>query len=147
MSNKIKVSAAGLFAGIILGLFLKLVQSLTGLKVYTLLLNVDYIPILKNYKFSEINEFFLHLVISMALGFFVYEFLKGKLWSNDRKKILVLKLSLVVGLLLYPTTMFSGRTPTITSTNSFLLWMAGHALYGIILGKMLIFIKEEQPRG
>jgi hypothetical protein len=125
--------AAGIIAGIFLGLFLKAVEYITGLKVYTLLLNVDYIPNLKNYAFSEFLEFVLHLVISVLLSLVSYFYFLKKY----NKMRVVIKLSLVVGLLLYPTTLLSERTPEVTSTSAFLFWMLGHGLYGVVLGRML----------
>lgn len=138
MNQLLKPTAAGLVSGLILGLFLKLIESVIGLKVYTLLLNVDYIPILKNYKLSELNEFLLHLVVSVGLSLFIHVYLVNKDWSVDQKMKFVIKLAIVVGLLLYPTTMLSERTPAVTSIYSFLFWMVGHGLYGVILGKLLI---------
>ncbi|MDT3765193.1 hypothetical protein [Priestia filamentosa] len=37
----------GIISGIIMSVFLKGIEELTHLRVYTLLLNVDYIPLLK----------------------------------------------------------------------------------------------------
>lgn len=41
----------GLITGVFLTILLKIVQHLTSFKVYTLLLNIDYIPILNTYDF------------------------------------------------------------------------------------------------
>ncbi|CAM3958823.1 hypothetical protein [Mesobacillus zeae] len=64
----IKGAAAGLVSGVFLGLFLKVIEFSTSEKVYTLLLNVDYVPVLKRYQFSELVEFVLHLIVSVVLG-------------------------------------------------------------------------------
>ena len=40
----------GIFSGILLGLLMKFIQSVTNVKVYTLLLNVDFIPIFGKVK-------------------------------------------------------------------------------------------------
>lgn len=138
MSGIAKGSFAGLLAGILLGLFLKLVQSVTGLKVYVLLLNVDYIPILKDIEISEIIEFLLHLIVSMVLGVLLHIYLIKKDFPIKQKVRFVVKVSLLIGLFLYPTTMFSDRTPEILSAYPFVFWMVGHGLYGIVLGKLLI---------
>lgn len=132
-----KGSFAGLLAGILLGLFLKFVESATGLKVYTLLLNVDYIPILKDIKVSEIIEFLLHLIVSVVLGVLLHINLIKKDFPIKQKVRFVVKVSLLIGLFLYPTTMLSDRTPEITSAYSFFFWMVGHGLYGIVLGKLI----------
>ncbi|RSD29053.1 hypothetical protein [Mesobacillus subterraneus] len=134
--------ASGVVAGIFLGLFLKAVEYITGLKVYTLLLNVDYIAILKDYAFPEFVEFVFHLVISVLLSLVTYYYLL----KRTSKMRLVINLSLLVGFLLYPTTMLSDRTPEINSTYAFLFWMLGHGLYGVVLGWMLTNIRRNEGR-
>lgn len=120
-----------------LGLFLKLIQFFTNLKVYTLLLNVDYVPILKNIKLPEIIEFGLHLIISIVLAFVLNVYINRKSLKKEAIYRFVWKVSLIVGLLLYPTTLLSERTPAITNAYAFLIWMAGHWIYGMILGRLL----------
>ncbi|WP_286182645.1 hypothetical protein [Bacillus sp. ISL-55] len=120
-------------------MFLKLVQSLTNLKVYTLLLNVDYIPILKDLKLSEVVEFGLHMVISIGLAFVLDFYMIRKNFHKEAITRFVISVSLIVGLLLYPTTLLSERTPPISSAYAFLFWMAGHWIYGFILGRVLSY--------
>ena len=45
----------GFWSGLILGLLLKWIQSVTGEQVYTLLLNVDFIPLIGDVQWSEIT--------------------------------------------------------------------------------------------
>ena len=137
MNNMLRPITASLLAGILLGLFLKFVEPVTGLKVYTLLLNVDYIPILKDIKVSEIIEFLLHLIVSVVLGVLLHIYLINKEFPIKQKVKFVVKVSLLIGLFLFPTTMLSDRTPVITSAYSFFFWMVGHGLYGIVLGKLI----------
>lgn len=122
-------------------MFLKLIQSITSLKVYTLLLNVDYIPILKDIKLPEVVEFGLHMVISIGLALLMNFYIFKKKLGQEAIHRFVIRVSLIVGLLLFPTTLLSERTPPITSTNAFLFWMAGHWIYGWVLGRVLS-IKE-----
>lgn len=128
---------AGLAAGIILGLFLKIVELSTSLKVYTLLLNIDYVPVLNELKLSEIIEFALHLIISVLLSIALTIFLKQKNWTRWRSLSWVSLVCLAVGLLLYPTTVLSDRTPELSDLAALLFWLAGHLLYGIALGWLL----------
>lgn len=132
----------GLLSGIALGLFLKFIQSVTNLKVYTLLLNVDYIPFIKQIKLPEIVEFGLHMVISIILAVVLNMYINRKGIQNEAIHRFVLKVSLIVGLLLYPTTILSERTPSITNAYASLAWMAGHWIYGLVLGRILA-IKEK----
>ncbi|SEM25807.1 hypothetical protein SAMN04488688_110212 [Paenibacillus sp. cl141a] len=128
---------AGIAAGILLGLFLKIIEHITSLEVYTLLLNVDYVPLLNELKLSELVEFALHLVISILLSIALAIFLKQKNWSRRRSLFWVSLACLAVGLLLYPTTVLSDRTPELSDPAALLFWLAGHLLYGIALGWLL----------
>ncbi|MGG4343568.1 hypothetical protein [Paenibacillus lautus] len=128
---------AGTVAGIFLGLFLKMIEQVTSLKVYTLLLNVDYVPVLKELKLSELIEFALHLVISVLLSIALAIFLKQKNGSRGRSLSWVSLVCFSVGLLLYPTTGLSDRTPELSDLPALLFWLAGHLLYGIALGWLL----------
>lgn len=128
---------AGIAAGILLGLFLKIIEHITTLKVYTLLLNVDYVPVLKELKLPELIEFALHLVISVLLSILLAIFLKSKNWPRGRSLSWVSLVCLTVGLLLYPTTVLSNRTPELIDLAALLFWLVGHLLYGIALGWLL----------
>lgn len=128
---------AGIAAGILLGLCLKIIEHITTLKVYTLLLNVDYVPVLKELKLPELIEFALHLVISVLLSILLAIFLKSENWPRGRSLSWVSLVCLAVGLLLYPTTVLSNRTPELTDLAALLFWLAGHLLYGISLGWLL----------
>lgn len=128
---------AGIAAGILLGLFLKIIEHITLMEVYTLLLNVDYVPLLNELKLSELVEFALHLVISVLLSIALAIFLKQKNWSRRRSLFWVSLACLAVGLLLYPTTVLSDRTPECSDPAALLFWLAGHLLYGIALGWLL----------
>ncbi|GAB6928963.1 hypothetical protein JCM10914A_29460 [Paenibacillus sp. JCM 10914] len=133
---------AGIVAGMILGLFLKLIENITSLKVYTLLLNIDYIPVLNELKLSEFIDFVLHLVISILLSIALALFLKWRRWSRGRSLTWVCLVCLAVGLLLYPTTVLSERTPDLSDLTALLFWLSGHLLYGIALGWMLTGIRR-----
>ena len=76
MLNRYKVLDAffiGILSGGLMGLLLKLVEYKTEVRVYTLLLNVDFIPIIGQINWSEPIEFIYHLLISIAVAFvFIY---------------------------------------------------------------------------
>jgi len=121
---------AGLIAGLVLGLFLKWLEALTGIRVYTLLLNVDYLPFL---RFSELGDFLLHMIVSIPLAMILYWLAWKKHW---RQPVIgqMLLCSLVVGIFLYPLTLLSERTPALFSLGAILLWLLGHMIYGLVLG-------------
>jgi hypothetical protein len=122
---------AGTAAGIFLGLFLKFIQFTTSLKVYTLLLNVDYIPILNRFTFPESVEFGFHLIISIILGIIIMKFLPPKQHSW------IIMICIVIGILLFPTTALSSKTPAINDYPALYYWLVGHTVYGMILRLLL----------
>ena len=62
----------GMFSGIILGLCLKWIEWLTGKQVYTLLLNVDFIPIIGPIQWPEWVEFVFIYSLPLQLGSFLF---------------------------------------------------------------------------
>lgn len=128
---------AGIAAGIILGLILNMVEHFTSYKVYTLLLNVDYVPVLKELQLSDLTEFMLHLLISVLLSMALTLFLQQKAWSRKRSMSFVILVCLAVGLLLFPTTALSVRTPALSDLAALAFWLTGHLAYGLALGWML----------
>ncbi|MEK3884753.1 hypothetical protein [Paenibacillus sp. PL2-23] len=128
---------AGMASGIVLGLFLKAIEELTMLRVYTLLLNVDYIPILKELQLHESVEFLLHLVISLILGSLVGSYASAKHWTRRQILLASCAISVAIALLLYPTTLLSDRTPELMNGEAFFYWLVGHLIYGGALGWFL----------
>ncbi|PID21209.1 hypothetical protein CSV61_10345 [Sporosarcina sp. P3] len=136
----------GIVTGIFLALFLKVIQSFTEEKVYTLLLNVDYIPIVKEYQFPEVIEVFFHLIVSVVLCIIlVILYNKSNGFIRNHAILFPFLVNVAIGLVLYPTTSFSDRTPTVTNTTSLFWWIAGHAAYGLFIG-VLISRKSKSMR-
>ncbi|MDG0809060.1 hypothetical protein [Cohnella rhizosphaerae] len=120
-----------------LGLVLKLVERSTAKPVYTLLLNVDYVPVLNRISMPERVEFAIHLAISVALGLCLSWWMNRTGVAPGRMTRYATFVGLAVGLCLYPTSALSDRTPILTDGSAFLYWMAAHALYGATLGALL----------
>ncbi|WP_235533180.1 hypothetical protein [Paenibacillus sp. Leaf72] len=135
-------AAVGAVAGVLLGLYMKAVQQLTGETVYTLLLNVDYIPLLNELALSELGEFALHLVVSALVGIGLALFFRSVRWSAVRQTYAVIAISLLIGLVLFPTTLLADRTPSIGSGAAWTWWLVGHAVYGWVLGELLGLLKR-----
>ncbi len=128
----------GVISGIILAFFLKMVEEATTYQVYTLLLNVDYIPVLNRYDLPEIVEALLHLVISILLVACLQAVVIRKKITSTRQIILWSMVScLFIGLALFPTTVLSNRTPSLTSIPAWSYWLLGHLIYGMIVGYLL----------
>ena len=132
-----QVLLTAVVAGFVLGLFLKVVEHLTNKRVYTLLLNVDYFPILKNYHFPEGVEFSFHLMISLLITGCLFALRNRFNWSNTTLILYSTISQLIIGCVLYPTTMLSDRTPAVTDAIAFAWWLIGHILYGLIVGILL----------
>lgn len=59
----------GVLSGLMMGLLLKFCETLTDIKVYTLLLNVDFIPLIGQIAWDEPIEFIFHLLMSIVIAF------------------------------------------------------------------------------
>lgn len=129
----IKGSVAGVISGVILGLFLKTIEIRWNINVYTLLLNVDYIPVFNRFSFSEMVEFSFHLIISVILAMILLCVAAKHQWTRRQMMVRTIGISLFIGLVLYPTTALSERTPPLTSVPALFCWLFGHLLYGVAL--------------
>jgi uncharacterized protein YsxB (DUF464 family) len=120
----------GAISGIIMGLFLKLIEHVTDIKVYTLLLNVDFLPFLKGIELNEYVEFSLHLFISIFIGI-IYACLS---YSDKRPFSTSFILVIPTIFLYFPlTTLALKETPLIDDYYAFFWWTLGHALYAFSL--------------
>ncbi|MCI2253238.1 hypothetical protein L2D08_02530 [Domibacillus sp. PGB-M46] len=122
---------AGTAGGIVLGFFLKTAEWLTGKKVYTLLLNVDFIPLLNRIAWPEWMEFFFHLLLSFSI---TAVFL-GLLFKTKRPFTTAFVLMLPTVFLYYPLSILSHKPVAAPyDGQAFGWWAAGHALYALVLG-------------
>ncbi|MBN8191610.1 hypothetical protein JI667_05540 [Bacillus sp. NTK074B] len=129
----------GLISGTLLGLFLRGMQTLTGIKVYVLLLNVDFIPMFTSKSLPEWLEFSFHLAISCVIGtIFVYILEK----QNVTKKgswILSLILSFPTLFLYFPLSYLAVKdVPGLFDSTAILIWAVGHILYALSLPALYI---------
>ncbi|MCP8970290.1 hypothetical protein [Ectobacillus ponti] len=133
---------AGAWSGIVLGLFFKLLETVTGIKVYTLLLNVDFIPYIGSIRWPEWTEFLFHLFVSLAIGAVL-----GFLLQRFRISAYVLAalLTFPTIFLYFPLSILSIRdVPVPTDMAAFSLWVLGHALYAVALA--YAYEKSPYPR-
>ncbi|MFC0214435.1 hypothetical protein ACFFK0_18555 [Paenibacillus chartarius] len=120
---------SGLAAGTALGLFLKLAQAWSGARVYTLLLNVDFIPLLAR-PLPEWVEFALHLGFAAALGAVFARLMRRRRWPLFWGALLG-----IAAIPLYvPLSLLSERVPELDDRIAWLWWSAGHMLFGLTLG-------------
>ena len=135
----------GLISGTVLGLFLKLVETLTKLKVYTLLLNIDFIYI--GY-IPEILEFIIHLAVSVIIGIiFVFFTHSLRLIQMKQQVLLSCFLTLPTVFLYFPLTILAIKeTPDILDFTAILWWTLGHLLYALILPIPLRFFSKSTKK-
>ncbi|MFD7525276.1 hypothetical protein [Paenibacillus chitinolyticus] len=122
--------AFGLVPGAILALFFKAVEYFAGSRVYTLLLNVDFIPGLGGDQ-PEWFELTLHLAVSVIIGF-LYAILLGR---TEKPWLPGILLGISPIPLFVPLTQLavSAKTPVLSDVTAMIWWIAGHLLYGVIL--------------
>ncbi|WP_145333433.1 hypothetical protein [Paenibacillus xylanexedens] len=119
----------GIVGGVFLGLFLKAVQTITGEKVYTLLLNIDFVPGLPP-RLPEWIEFSLHLAVSVVIGIFYIWWVR----RSGRPVSRGIFLGAASSLLYLPLSPLSSRVPDWNDTGAILYWVVGHLLFGTLLG-------------
>ena len=137
----------GLISGTLLGLFLKGMQAVTGIKVYVLLLNVDFIPIFTSKHLPEWLEFIFHLAISCMIGIlFVYILEK---WDVTRKGSWIpsLVLSFPTVFLYFPLSYLAIKdVPGLFDSTAIFIWTVGHLLYALSLPSFYIPLARAKPK-
>ncbi|WP_404462100.1 hypothetical protein [Sutcliffiella horikoshii] len=133
----------GLISGILMGVFIKALEVLSGKKIYVLLLNVDFIPGFKNADLSELTEFSLHLIVAMLIGImFAFIVEHFQLFDKRRQYLLAIGITFPTILLYFPLTILAIKeTPEPTDAIAILLWSIGHLAFAVLLP---IFYKKKQ---
>ena len=129
-SNRILL--IGVFGGILLGLMTKWMELFSGIKVYQLLLNVDFIPIFGGVPWNEAWLFSFHLFISIFLTYgYAYIIQKRKIV----KRLAFANLFIIPAILLYFPLTFLSKTMVLSSfdLSAFLLWALAHFIYSLFL--------------
>lgn len=127
-----KGAAIGILSGFVLGLFLKWVESFSSIKVYTLLLNIDFIPVLGDYIWPEWVEFFFHLIISVLIGIIFIILLSKTNNTFKRRMVYSFFLTFPTIFLYFPLSILAIKdVPSISNMAAFSWWSAGHLLYFI----------------
>ncbi|MEK3720737.1 hypothetical protein [Paenibacillus sp. FSL H8-0034] len=127
---------AGIGAGLFIGIFFRIVEFEWKIRVYTLLLNVDYVPVLRDLTLTEATEFSIHMIISAVVALVFYKLIRRKDYAKRIVQTFVLW-SVIVGAVLYLTTMLSSKTPAIYDVSAIAIWLVGHAMYGFLLALLM----------
>src|SRR5690625_7939917 len=72
MKHFSKLLGIGITSGLILGGVLGIVQQFANKKVYLLLMNVHYIPIVKDWNVGPVTGIIFHLIVTIALVVVLY---------------------------------------------------------------------------
>ncbi|MFE8703690.1 hypothetical protein ACFYKX_24280 [Cytobacillus sp. FJAT-54145] len=147
VSRILNATVIGIISGIVLGAVLKVIEEQTTKKVYTLLLNIDFIPILNSIQFGEMGEFLFHLLFSIILSF-IYMSWTEKSSPNSALAYFV-KASIVTFptiLLYFPLSFLALKeVPAINDIQSIMFWTFGHFMYVIALS-VLVYLQQKKPR-
>ncbi len=120
-----------------MGVSLKLAEAVSGEKVYTLLLNVDFIPVLGKITWPELIEFIFHLLVSLGLGLIFYHFTMKWRLGFRRRLSLAAALTLPALFLYFPLSLLSKKeVPSIDNWEAFLYWSAAHILFAFSLNQL-----------
>jgi hypothetical protein len=134
-----KGALLGLFSGFLLGFLFKWIQYSELADVYTLLLNVDFIPQLPQ-PLPEWFEFSMHLAVSIVIGI-VFVILNDWKYAPWRWGLLM---GIAPIPLFIPLTTLSERTPAITDIAALSWWVIGHLVYGVALTALSFFLDRKK---
>lgn len=125
----------GFWSGLIIGGLMKWIEVMTGEKIYSLLLNVDFMPFIGDVEWSEVTEFFFHLLVSFALGILFVYIAKRRTYSFGQLTIISLVMCMPLYLLYFPLSALAIRTdlPALGNMNAFLYWVLAHFAYALLL--------------
>ena len=137
----------GIASGTLLGLLMKLVEEMAGILVYTLLLNIDFIPFLSRFRFTEPVEFLFHLLVSIAISYLFIQFAKrmGSGASISRLMAASIVLCLpTIGFYFILGTLAIKKVPAWNDWGAFLYWLLSHTVYACSLPFLYRFATKKR---
>lgn len=119
----------GIVSGVVLALFMKIIQIFTGSKAYHLLFDVSYVPLLKSIQPVWLAEGIFHFSTCIGSIVILYELLRLKNWQKNIWGYLI---PISVGsAALYTLTLLAEDTPALTDYNSWFYWFIGHLFFSL----------------
>ena len=132
MKSTIKLTAIGLFGGLILMIFLKLIILFTGNTAYILLFNFDYIPVINNLRPVWFYGYVFHYVTCVVSVISLFFILKH--WQVQRKIYPYILVYTLGGGALFFLTALSPQPPAANDFIAWLYWTIGHSIFGLVVG-------------
>ncbi|WP_285766474.1 hypothetical protein [Peribacillus sp. SI8-4] len=134
-----KTMVIGIINGIMLGLAMKLVEMFFGMKVYTLLLEVDFLPVIGSFPWGEKTLFLFHLLLSIAITYSYAHIIIPFKDFRGRNEYVLAFLTITPAVLLYfPLSAWSkAGTPLPSDISAFSVWACLHLFYALSLPKAI----------
>ncbi|WP_347861192.1 hypothetical protein U0355_10945 [Salimicrobium sp. PL1-032A] len=125
----------GTIAGVALGSFMYAIEKIFGLSLYTLLMNVDFIPGIRHAMGNPALEWLLHLSVSWVIGIMFVSILHySSRQTSPFRYLLSGILSLGAAATYVPLTILAIQpTPSVTDGRALAYWLIGHGIYGYVL--------------
>jgi len=114
---------------------LKWIQAVTGEQVYTLLLNVDFIPLIGRVDWSEPVAFAFHLAFSLLISVVYVYLAKRRAYTFGQLVLLSFVICIPFFLLYFPLSALAVRedVPALTDAGAIIYWMFAHLTYALAL--------------
>lgn len=128
----------GIATGLILGVVLWLVEAVTGEKVYTLLMNIDFIPVLGDIEWPVWMEWVFHLLLSWAIAIVYLAWIRFQTEGETSARWATsLLLSVMAAITYFPLTDLAIKeTPPIDDVSAIFYWFTAHFIYAVSLVKL-----------
>ncbi len=130
----------GTIAGILLACFFYIPETIFELKLYTFLLNIDFIPLPDYIIFNKSLQFILHIFI--AIGLIAIVDLLCDVYN--RPYLLSLVINVIMSFTFFPLYDMAVSKPFQPPlTMPFVLWLIGHILFAFLIGFFVSHIHKK----
>ncbi|MFP7479666.1 hypothetical protein [Terribacillus saccharophilus] len=127
----LRVLWIGSLTGVVLSVWMYFWQQITTVKVYTLLLNVDFIPLIRQVDWNGFMLNLFHIIISWAIVLVYF-------WLRKRCRIgrwmIGIGLSICAAFVYFPLSLVAKQpVPGVNDWSAIIIWFGGHLLYGLLV--------------
>lgn len=134
--RSLKAILLGGISGLVLGLLFKWIETMMNIKIYTLLLNIDFMPLIGKIHWGEPLEFVFHTLFSCIISYIyilIIEVKKVRYLKNYLFWALIVTIPTIP--LYFPLSNLAIKdVPANNNFCSVLFWTIGHIIYALILG-------------